>query len=489
MKKIRIGNDISITWSVRVSGKTHPLEGKQLVLYLTAPNSVRTELTDFSVSGNLLSLIFPGRDQHYEGVYSLSLVETYNNGRRLVLDCCNAFQLVDWSCMAEEDGYSQVVLDTDVAVSVLLPVIPTIGTNGHWFVDGEDTGKPAFLEAVSAYDIAVENGFSGTEEQWLDTIYSGFDEVSGKIWQDSVPEVKGAVGASGTGMKLDLQMFVPYSRTVRNFFDFYDLTTLDPPEEVFSSTAAKSNAVYYSGNVAVCFEQFQLKKMPDDQCAHITYGKDFSFRAMGARLRTVRFYSDDDDFPSADYTPSEGHIVSGAVWVGNAGAVVFANASEGTYDNIRRIEVESELSADEKMSVYDFTDSGSLSPGFTLPDLGESADLTGTYYPVRGQQPDTGAASLQITSASLQSASTGEVTVSTEAGFKIMAPSGRTIRMIALKGVSWTVSQDDISVNGQAGVFDDWWFWEGNAGTVAEITVADDATLIFTGVIVVLEKQ
>lgn len=178
MKRIRKGNDISITWSVKVSGEPHLLEDRELVLYLTAPNSVRTELTGFSVSGNLLSVSLNGHGLSVAGIYSLTLVETYGNGRRLVLDCCNAFQLVDWSCMAEEDGHSHVKLDTDVAVSVLLPVIPVVGENGHWFVDGEDTGKPAFLEAVSAYDIAVKNGFTGTEEEWLASL-KGADGVPG----------------------------------------------------------------------------------------------------------------------------------------------------------------------------------------------------------------------------------------------------------------------------------------------------------------------
>lgn len=57
-----------------------------------------------------------------------------------------------------------------------------IGVNGNWFIDGVDTGKPSRGEAgtngtdakgsrgedgKSAYQIAVDNGFVGTEAQWL----------------------------------------------------------------------------------------------------------------------------------------------------------------------------------------------------------------------------------------------------------------------------------------------------------------------------------
>lgn len=54
-----------------------------------------------------------------------------------------------------------------------------IGVNGNWFIDGVDTGKPSRGEAgengvgtkggdgKSAYQIAVDNGFVGTEIQWL----------------------------------------------------------------------------------------------------------------------------------------------------------------------------------------------------------------------------------------------------------------------------------------------------------------------------------
>lgn len=47
----------------------------------------------------------------------------------------------------------------------------TIGTNGNWHVDGTDTGihatGPAGANGKSAYEIAVDNGYPGTETEWL----------------------------------------------------------------------------------------------------------------------------------------------------------------------------------------------------------------------------------------------------------------------------------------------------------------------------------
>lgn len=43
--------------------------------------------------------------------------------------------------------------------------IVTIGDNGNWFVDGVDTGRTSIGD--SAYQVAVDNGFVGTEKEWL----------------------------------------------------------------------------------------------------------------------------------------------------------------------------------------------------------------------------------------------------------------------------------------------------------------------------------
>ncbi len=72
---------------------------------------------------------------------------------------------------------------TQVSMTIPLPedgVTPHIGDNGNWFIDTTDTGTAATgpagpqglqgIQGESAYDVAVTNGFSGTAEQWLNSL-------------------------------------------------------------------------------------------------------------------------------------------------------------------------------------------------------------------------------------------------------------------------------------------------------------------------------
>ena len=173
MKKIRIGNNVAFTWNINVSGEPYDLTGKQLNLYISTPGSV-TKLTDFSVSGNSVSGIFYGASQKISGIYSLTLVENEAGAGMITIDRCNAFQLVPWSCMEGCSPDGELTLESDAAFCRINPVIPVIGENGNWWVNGEDTGKPAFIEAgMSAYDLAVLHGFTGTVQEWLLSLNNG----------------------------------------------------------------------------------------------------------------------------------------------------------------------------------------------------------------------------------------------------------------------------------------------------------------------------
>ena len=64
--------------------------------------------------------------------------------------------------------------DTGVKAAGIDGLIPTIGENGNWYIGTTDTGVSA--EGVdgengkSAYELAVANGFEGTEEEWLESL-------------------------------------------------------------------------------------------------------------------------------------------------------------------------------------------------------------------------------------------------------------------------------------------------------------------------------
>lgn len=66
-------------------------------------------------------------------------------------------------------------------------VTPHIGENGHWYIGDEDTGVsaqgPIGDEGKSAYQQAVENGFEGTLNEWLESLH-GENGVSPHIGEN-----------------------------------------------------------------------------------------------------------------------------------------------------------------------------------------------------------------------------------------------------------------------------------------------------------------
>ena len=146
MKKIRIGKDISITMCVLTNGKALPLEGRDLMLQLVDPLNRKMKIP-FTVEAATLEAKIQGTTQRCIGKYSLTLWENYGKPGQTAVDACNAFELVAKTCM---EGGTDEGLDTE---TVELKEDIAVGIKG-------DDGK-------SAYQVAVDNGFQGTEEEWL----------------------------------------------------------------------------------------------------------------------------------------------------------------------------------------------------------------------------------------------------------------------------------------------------------------------------------
>lgn len=173
MKKIRIGNDIVLRVTVTRLGEAETFEGKTLKLSLrSAYDSV--ELA-FQREGNVLTALWAGSEQRRTGAYRLTLQEDYGGGSRNTVDECDVFTLVP--CSRQESGLTggqevESSLDitagdggvtTDVDLSVSLP------QNG-----------------LSAYEVAVRNGFDGTEQEWLASMHLLRVEVGGDgcLWAE-----------------------------------------------------------------------------------------------------------------------------------------------------------------------------------------------------------------------------------------------------------------------------------------------------------------
>lgn len=62
-------------------------------------------------------------------------------------------------------------VDTGIIAEGKDGVTPSIGNNGNWFIGTTDTGILAEgKDGKSAYQVAVDNGFAGTEAEWLESL-------------------------------------------------------------------------------------------------------------------------------------------------------------------------------------------------------------------------------------------------------------------------------------------------------------------------------
>ena len=173
MEKFRIGNDLTVFWAILDDdSQPYDLTGRTVKIFLTHPRG-RMEITqDVNIQGNVISWLFRGRQQRYLGVYKLT-VEIFSSPSTRVLrrDIDQAFSLVSATLYVEEsNGRPQInetgklTLSTILEVYQIMPIVPQIGPNSNWWVDGVDTGKPS--TGMSAYEFAKENGYTGTEEEY-----------------------------------------------------------------------------------------------------------------------------------------------------------------------------------------------------------------------------------------------------------------------------------------------------------------------------------
>ena len=154
MKKIRLGNDIPIEWSINRNNQPEDFTGKTLRLTMIGTSGT-AEVTDYTVEGNILRWMFWGKDQHKPSTYHFCLVENGGEEGMFTIDTCDVLRLVSRSCAADDcDGpFTMQVTSNIDDKGVTCSSVITVPSNG-----------------LSAYEIAVLHGFKGTEEEWLDSL-------------------------------------------------------------------------------------------------------------------------------------------------------------------------------------------------------------------------------------------------------------------------------------------------------------------------------
>lgn len=120
MKSIRIGKDIEVRWPILTNGEEITLEGRDLTLFVRLPTWAEAQ-TSFTSEGNVAKFVIPGNEQKVTGEYSFTMWENYGKDGQTAVDYCQAFQLVDTTCMegGEDKGLTTETLNLESSNIVL----------------------------------------------------------------------------------------------------------------------------------------------------------------------------------------------------------------------------------------------------------------------------------------------------------------------------------------------------------------------------------
>ena len=171
MKKIRLKNDIRISWAITTNGKQETLTGKSLQVQLVVFNEV-VDIKEYSVQGNVISFYFLGKDQKYCGVYTL-VCKDVSNGNLNTVDKTAAFELVPHTedeCGTDNPNVALevVTLKTDrdsstiaKAATVSVGEVKTLKAGSQAYVTNTGTVNDAILNFGIPSGGNGENGLDG----------------------------------------------------------------------------------------------------------------------------------------------------------------------------------------------------------------------------------------------------------------------------------------------------------------------------------------
>lgn len=131
-KKIRLGNDIQVTWTLTDgAGNAYDLTGRSFEVYLLC-YGWQGRIEDFSVSGNVITFTFWGRDQIKAGTYTAVFIENRDEEAMVTYDASDIFTLVHHSREANgEDGEELETQSVSISSSVTPGIIGPQGLTGN----------------------------------------------------------------------------------------------------------------------------------------------------------------------------------------------------------------------------------------------------------------------------------------------------------------------------------------------------------------------
>ena len=150
-RKKRIGNDYNFLWPIKYKDTKEPydLTGKDLELRMYDQHG-RMTVFPYTTEGNMIYWTFFGKDQEYTGKYTAELCENGGKEGMITLDTRYAITLVPHTDM-ETDGEEGVISVSSVELEAAEVMLR--GPRGY-----------------SAYELAVQDGYEGTEQEWLESL-------------------------------------------------------------------------------------------------------------------------------------------------------------------------------------------------------------------------------------------------------------------------------------------------------------------------------
>ena len=173
MRKIRIGNDIRVSWEVKTNGEAVSLEGRTLKLYVRSAYE-KKEIENFTVSGCVISFVYPASMQRSTGARALVLNDATEGAAEKTICADQAFTLVAHTCEESDDDVDfedfMVSLQSNILVG-----LPGMSAYELWLADGhtgsiedyyEFLRQPAtdFVATVSAAEVERKKNETARQE-------------------------------------------------------------------------------------------------------------------------------------------------------------------------------------------------------------------------------------------------------------------------------------------------------------------------------------
>lgn len=194
MKDIRKGNDIQYTWTVKNLGGVN---GEKVVQLISCKTNEAQEAMTYSISGNVITGTFYGKDQKDVGAYRLLLLVNDGYDNMVTLDKVNAFNLTGVCNFgivrgADDSSIETVVLEFESEINV------NVGASGEqvqadW--DETNTDSPAFIRNKPTIPPAQ------VQSDWNQSNSSAVDYIKNKPSIYTQSQVDNLVGGEETRAK------------------------------------------------------------------------------------------------------------------------------------------------------------------------------------------------------------------------------------------------------------------------------------------------